>query len=217
MAGKRKRHAHGTEGDHKRQRVSGPSSGKDPVVKHAVLSKYYSQVVSLREYILTKLPASSKIRRKKILSVGRKTPSQSGDAESDRKLSEFLDQTLVGVLKNIDVPQDERWRQWTAFSQRADDSVSTLANLSGTGVFSQTEVGRKSIYLSTFFFCFLFLFCILLLSECYSLTDTEILADHLFRSLTLLYGFSSLRISLQMAVCNISFVKDFERMSTPGQ
>ena len=152
MAGKRKRRVHGTEGGQKRQRVTGALNGKDPAVKQAVLSQYYPQVVSLREYLISKLPASSKIRRKKILSVGRRPQSQSGDAESDRKLSEFLDQTLIGVPKDIDVSQDERWRQRTTFSQTADDSVSTLANPSGTGVFSQTEVSRTFIYLSDVFF-----------------------------------------------------------------
>jgi hypothetical protein len=51
---------------------------------------------------------------------------------------------LVGVSKHKGVSQEERWQQWTTFSQKADDSVS-FANQSGVGIFSQSEVG-SSIY-----------------------------------------------------------------------
>ena len=141
MAGKRKRKRSGIgpgadiEGNQKRQRTSGLLSGKEPVVKQALLNQYYQRVHSLREYLLSRLPTSSKIRRKKIISLGRKV----ADKEKDQKLAQFLDQTLVGVSKETGHSEEERQQQWIAFSQNADDSH--LANLSGVGVYSQAEVG----------------------------------------------------------------------------
>lgn len=138
MAGKRKRKRPGqVEGDQKRQKVS---SNSGLVVKDSLLAKFYPQVLSLREYLLSKLPKTSKVRRKKIISVGKKIDGK----KTEQELAKFLDQTLVGVSKFKDLSQDERWKQWTTFSQRPDDSVS-FANLSGVGTYSQTEVCLLSI------------------------------------------------------------------------
>jgi len=149
MAGKRKRSKpnHGAEAGPKRQKISGSSNSKDAVVKQALLAQFYSQVLSLREFLISKLPPSSKIRRKKILSVGKKP-----DSNTDQKLSKFLDQTLVGVSKHKGVSQEERWQQWTTFSQKADDSIS-FANATGVGIFSQSEVRTF-----TLLFIFMFIF-----------------------------------------------------------
>lgn len=138
MAGKRKRtrHGHASDNDHKRQKNSRPSPGtgnsKDSIIKHTLLSQYYPQVLTLREYLFQRLPNTSKIRRKKIVSVGRDP--------SEESLSAFLDSTLVGVSVCTEVSQEERWHQWTTFTQRADESASTFINLSSPGVFSQSEV-----------------------------------------------------------------------------
>ena len=127
----------GDENDQKRQKLKGNTFVKEPVVKRALLAQYYCPVLTLREYLLSKLPSTSKVRRKKIRSCGCK--SQRGVGEDERELSSFLDQTLVGVSRH-DLSADNRRQQWTAFSQRADESVSTLSNLSGIGQFSQSEV-----------------------------------------------------------------------------
>jgi len=141
MAGKRRRSrpGQGTEGDSKRPRLSGACNGKDPVVRTALLAQYYPQVFSLREYLISKLPPTSKIRRKKILSVGRRP--QWGVGEHDQTLADILDNTLVGVSKYNAVSPEERLKQWSSFSQCLDTSESNLTNLGGTGVFSQSEVG----------------------------------------------------------------------------
>ena len=139
MVGKRKRNRPGRDvkGHNKRQRISGGFSSKDPVIKSAVLAQYYPQVCSLREYLLSKLPTSSKIRKKKVLLVGRNDQPNGGD----HSLASFLDQTLVGILKYKDISQEERLQQWTSFSQRRDTSDSNLGNTSEMGGFSQLEVG----------------------------------------------------------------------------
>jgi hypothetical protein len=144
MPGKRKRTrpGQGPRGDEKRLRLSGSFNGssQDPVVKTAVLAQYYPRVVSLREYLLSKLPTTSKIRRKKIQTVGRNIGGES--CERYQVLAEVLDSTLVGVLRDGESSREERWQQWTSFSQKADISVSTLANTTGIGLFSQPDVSR---------------------------------------------------------------------------
>ncbi|KAJ5032244.1 uncharacterized protein L3040_008853 [Drepanopeziza brunnea f. sp. 'multigermtubi'] len=148
MAARRKRKRPARDhGDHhrdqKRQKgMASSSHGVDPVVRHALLAKYYPRVLTLREYLVSQLPSSSKIRKKKILHVGRNAE----DKETDQKLSQFLDQTLVGVSRFKEAPSEERRKQWSAFSQRPDESVS-LVNLSGAGAFSQTEVVDFAIWL----------------------------------------------------------------------
>lgn len=109
-------------------------------MKTAVLAQYYPRVVSLREYLLSKLPSTSKVRRKKIQTVGRSLGGEAG--ERHQVLAEVLDKSLVGVLRDGESSREERWQQWTAFSQKADISVSTLANTTGLGLFSQPEVSR---------------------------------------------------------------------------
>jgi len=140
MAGKRKRtRPNAQEGGQKRQKISDPlQSSKDPIIKHALLAQYYPQVFTLREYLLRRLPNTSKIRRKKIASVGRNPSAEHRELEEE--LARFLDQTLVGESVCLEVSKQERWSQWISFSQKVDDSVSTLVNLSSPGVYSQSEV-----------------------------------------------------------------------------
>lgn len=142
MAGKRKRTRRGREdhGQDKRQRISEFSSTKNPIIKSAVLAQYYHAVQTLREYLLSKLPATSKVRKRKILSVGRKLQVKEGEVA----LAKLLDETLVGVLKHPEVSQKDRAQQWNQFSQRLDTSDSNIGNTSGIGRFSQLEVGLKS-------------------------------------------------------------------------
>ena len=139
MTGKRKRKrpapAHGAAAD---QQIALNKEENAPIVKSALLLQFYPQVLTLRQYLLSKLPANSKVRTKKIRKIG-KNPSPDRELE-DSTFSTFLDQTLVGVPQGVDTPQDERWKQWNAFSQKTEDSESTLANLSGLGIFSQSEV-----------------------------------------------------------------------------
>ncbi|KAK0126716.1 hypothetical protein ONS95_008298 [Cadophora gregata] len=140
MTDRRKRKRSGQAiGDQKRQKISQNSL---PVVKDALLTKYYPQVLSLREYLLSKLPVSSRVRRRKILSLGRKEDSN----KTEQELTRCLDQTLVGVSRFKEVSQDDRWKQWTTFSQKPDDSVS-FANTSGVGTYSQSEIVDFAIWL----------------------------------------------------------------------
>ena len=144
MAGKRKRQRPGSGnnivlgGGLKRQRPSGYPQSKESIVRDAVFAQYYPRVISLRDYLISKLPTTSKIRKKKILSFGKNITSNG--EEEDGTFSDFLDHTIIGVRNYVDISPQERIQQWTSFSQRLDTSNSTLANLTGAGMFSQSEV-----------------------------------------------------------------------------
>lgn len=143
MPGKRKRSRASRPGPDasaaKRQKISPSSRAKDPLVKQAVLATYFPKVCTLREYLVSKLPPRSKIRRKKILSVGHQP--KPGCEEEQACLAKFMDKTLIGVLQNADITQTERTQQWAAVSQREETSVSGFADCTGVGTFSQSEVG----------------------------------------------------------------------------
>ncbi|CAG8973146.1 hypothetical protein HYALB_00008677 [Hymenoscyphus albidus] len=152
MAGKRKRKRPGNAAEipDKRQKISNSKSNtslatpKDSVIKQALLTRFYSRVFTLREYLLERLPSSSKIRRKKVLHIG---SSRIPNEEGDQELSLFLDRTLVGVLCQNDDAKEDRRQQWASLSQIADESVSTLIDLRAVGWFSQSEIVNKSIWM----------------------------------------------------------------------
>ncbi|CAD6447834.1 90dde13d-292a-4651-93b4-1c553ad6b48e [Sclerotinia trifoliorum] len=143
----------GLADSNKRQRTSGDCYSKDPPVKQALLNKYYPNVLCLRDYLLSKLPVSSKVRRKKLLSVGRKASAniqyQDGDdgEDEDRVLGDFLDGTLIGVSSNNGLSQEDRLKEWVSFSQRGDVSVSNIADSNCTNVYSQSEIVDFAIWL----------------------------------------------------------------------
>jgi telomerase reverse transcriptase len=144
MAGKRKRKRPNDEpkpkNSEKRQRVTNPVKAtipKDLIIKQALLNQFYPEVLTLREYLLSRLSSASKIRRKKIVHVG---SSKDTDSSANRALSFFLDRTLVGVVESKNAKKEDRWRHWGTFSQKCDDSVSTLIDLNSVGRYSQSDV-----------------------------------------------------------------------------
>lgn len=119
-------------------------SSKDPVVRQALLKLYYQEVFSLREYLLSKLPSTSKVRRRKILSLGR--DHQKLENDEDSKVALALDQTLIGVfeLKEKENADAERQQLWTSFSQRKTQDDSRIGERSVLGSFvSQSEVSQE--------------------------------------------------------------------------
>lgn len=155
----------------KRKRVKKTSSGDTPdgppakqpkrvadgnlqsayVVKHVLLAQYYPKVQTLRQYILDKLPSTSKIRRKKISALGN-AESDADTAVRDAKgnpegtragLIELLDTTLVGtqVLPRevAKAQSDSRLQQWIDYSQR-DESYVTISGDTASAIHLQSEV-----------------------------------------------------------------------------
>lgn len=132
-------------------------------IKHPVLSLYYSCVVTLRTYLLAKLPVSSKARRRRLLAIGNCPQSRQlghkpsdlrrnyatsvddcsdGSTDPNAALAGLLDTTLVGGLETSDsAPDQTRMSDLATFSQQ--QSKSTAASSAGSAGCSQSEVRPK--------------------------------------------------------------------------
>lgn len=119
-------------------KTSGPWTQPEDDTEHShpVISVYYPEVLTLRQYLLRQIPISSKSRRRRIRTVGNEdSPSTSSGS---RELSTFLDTTLVGVLETESPSTD---------SQDRHDStnlslISQVHSTDGTGaVLAQEAVG----------------------------------------------------------------------------
>ncbi|GLA36047.1 hypothetical protein AnigIFM63309_001705 [Aspergillus niger] len=87
---------------------------------HPVISLYYSQVVTLRQYLLCQIPLSSKSRRRRIVSICHEpAPAKtSDDGGSGGLLANLLNTTLVGILTDSPPTCNEKRRQeLAAFTQ----------------------------------------------------------------------------------------------------
>ncbi len=107
----------------KQPRTCGPQ--ESAVGRPALLARYFPKIESLRAYVLARLPASSKIRRKKIASLGQGEPAC---ADEQRRLSRLLDSTLVAVREDAQAQQTAgRWASWLACSEQAGQSHVSVA------------------------------------------------------------------------------------------
>ena len=150
MARKRKHICEASElGSAKRRKSSVLLHHPSDSRSHPVLSLYYGKIYSLREYLLSKLPASAKSRRRKIASVGNTHEDandvvhqgvQTGNSKDhDTRWAGLLDSVLVGVRVDRE-PDNFRMKDFEVFSQRTH---STVASSIDEGTFSQHEVRRK--------------------------------------------------------------------------
>ena len=163
MARKRKRAGRGaasTEPSGKRQKLGtdgdlAPAGVKAENVHHPSLSPYYSQVLSLRAYLLAKLPRSSRARRRRLASLGRASKA-GGRHECDgngnnlvggQDLVELLDTTLVGMsetpLLHIGGPQR---LDRTRFSQ--PPPTMTSADITGLDMGSSSQVEVRTLFVA---------------------------------------------------------------------
>ncbi|MCJ1432065.1 hypothetical protein MMC27_001421 [Xylographa pallens] len=152
MARKRKHTCEASElGSAKRRKSSVVVHHPGVSRSHPVLSLYYAKVYSLRRYLLSKLPASAKSRRRKIASVG-KTRQDANDAvhqgiqtghskDHDTRWADLLDSVLVGVGVDRE-PDSSRMKDFEVFSQRTQ---STVASSIDEGTFSQHEIVNYAI------------------------------------------------------------------------
>lgn len=130
---------------------TGPSEAlQSPgAVKHALLAQYYPTTLTLRQYVLNNLPASSKTRRRKIAALasehadGAESAQRVPDVDVRAQLATLLDTTLVGLhVRPPEVAQAlsvGRLQQWTEYSQR-DDSLVTLSGGDANAIHFQSEV-----------------------------------------------------------------------------
>ncbi|KYK55586.1 telomerase reverse transcriptase [Drechmeria coniospora] len=101
----------------------GQSSDFELPVRRDLLSQCYGTVQTLRDYILCKLPRSSRLRRKKISSL------RNGN-EFETNIGRFLDTSLVCICDQRQQPEVEVpvYEQFLSFSQRGDESYVTLSD-----------------------------------------------------------------------------------------
>lgn len=133
--GKRKRSRRPLQEDHKRAKVEKKTLAP---VKHPALSLYYRSILTLRDYLLTKLPTTSKTRRRKILSILPNADNFHPDDEDistlsqDRHcLSRLLHNTLVcKVHEQTPRPESSRMRDFEAFSQHV--SLTAGSSIAGS-------------------------------------------------------------------------------------
>lgn len=114
---------------------------RDAIVKHALLAQYYCESQTLRQYVLSKLPASSRLRRRKIASIGLAKPGPK-PTEIEPALRDLLDSTIVACRQHVEDTDGHRWQQWVAFSQKGDESYVTLSDGLKGSIFSQSEVSE---------------------------------------------------------------------------
>ncbi|PYI10604.1 hypothetical protein BO78DRAFT_360710 [Aspergillus sclerotiicarbonarius CBS 121057] len=108
---------------------------------HPVISLYYPQVVTLRQYLLRQIPLFSKSRRRRIVSVrGDQSPvGISNDSRSGAQLAKLLDTTLVGILtESPPTCNEERRQELAAFTQ--SQSRSELASTDTGSPCAQAEI-----------------------------------------------------------------------------
>lgn len=113
----------------RRFRISAPNSRE---ISHPVISLYYQNVLSLRDYLLQQLPPTSKSRRRRIRTLA----SRPDDSQA---LAQLLDSTLVGVLKDASpVVNSERQKEYSSFNE--SQSRSLLASTDTGPTCAQSEV-----------------------------------------------------------------------------
>lgn len=106
--------------------------------KKDLLPLHYPLVRTLRQHMLASLPATSKIRRKKIAALG----SSIEASEIEAQLAHVLDTALVGCSPPAPTSESEEstWQKWVCFSQRGDESYVTISNGIASSIDLQSEV-----------------------------------------------------------------------------
>lgn len=172
MTGKRKRRRASNAGPGKRIKLDAKEPSSNVSIGHPALCLYYPQVVTLQDYLLSKLPASSVSRREKIATIGKgeqrplkvgqnisETAGQQASRLSDhhaesgggirdreRNLAKLLKTTLVGLVH--DVPPDvatSRQKDFVSFSQQV--SLISGSSVGGAST-TQSEVRVDSVHQS---------------------------------------------------------------------
>lgn len=147
---KRKRSAHNCAGVRKKAKGADDQSTKATTVNatHPVLQRLYPEVLTLRQYLLSRLPSSSKNRYRKLSQLGHAIPA--GDKNTaddlDNAVVQLLDSALVcnpGVQLEKDKTTsitEEREKDIEVFTQQR--SQSTPGGTFKPGYYRQSEVGH---------------------------------------------------------------------------
>jgi hypothetical protein len=165
---KRKRTSHAGGFRKKAHIIDQSASATPPAIEQPVLQRYYPRLLTLRHYLLSQLPKSSKNRRRNISQLGRPTATRSATRNatqnktqnesqnesqnttskgvSDIELGQLLDSTVIGGGSNTaqtynqDQIVTERNKDIETFTQQL--SSTTAGGTFTPGYFLQSEVGH---------------------------------------------------------------------------
>ncbi|KAH7077248.1 hypothetical protein FB567DRAFT_146392 [Paraphoma chrysanthemicola] len=146
---KRKRDSHASGATRKKARRAGPASqsanATPTSTDHPVLQRLYPEVLTLRHYLLSQLPRSSKNRRRRLFHLGLAPPAGHGEPTSDidRELGQLLDSTLIGCSSDASSRPavqtlENREREIKSFTQQRSQSTSGATY--EPGYFRQSEI-----------------------------------------------------------------------------
>ncbi|PHH67919.1 hypothetical protein CDD82_1005 [Ophiocordyceps australis] len=117
--------------------VEQANSLESPVGRQ-VLHDCYANVWTLRDYLLCRLPSSSRLRRKKIACLGRHV---------DQDLAHLLQTTLVCFAEPASETNPTVFKQFLAFSQGTDNASTCSWNLASSPTEAQSEIVDFVIWL----------------------------------------------------------------------
>lgn len=109
----------------------GHDEGASDLVEHPTLCLYYHRVMTLRQFLLASLPPTSRIRRRKIASIGRNEPI----LEEERFLASLLDYTLVCAVRDeSSILKKPLEKDFVSFSQQANPSTGSSNDMGSTRI-----------------------------------------------------------------------------------
>ena len=211
MAGKRKRYRPDKPDEGTRKRVCHDTNKATSIAaSHPTLSLYYPQILTLRDYVLSRLPPSSKSRRRKVASIkeqdsarstvvdpvklrhqGGSRSSQGSDYDEEANLAKLLDRTLVCVRPHEPLlAWHSREKDFHAFSQKhdgADESSLLEGNTAQSEVNHHTPTVSGLCFFSSYtILCLFHSFDRVSISRCFPYFWLNALS----RLSTLQYGYS---------------------------
>ena len=143
---KRKCTSHAGGSRKKAHLVDQSASATPAAIEQPVLQRFYPRLLTLRHYLLSVLPKSSRNRRRKLAQLGRPitTSEAISPCEPDVELRQLLDSTVIGERKTAKIDGEEqltkeRIRDIETFTQQLSPAIT-----GGTfepGYFKQAEVG----------------------------------------------------------------------------
>lgn len=135
--------------------VDQSASATPAAIEQPVLQRFYPRLLTLRHYLLSVLPNSSRNRRRKLSHLGRPVAPNKASAtfELDVKLGQLLDSAVIGEreIAKVDGQEQltkERTRDIETFTQQLSPAIT-----GGTfepGYFKQAEVGLAECHVIVF-------------------------------------------------------------------
>ena len=116
------------------------------ILIHPVISLYYPKVLTLRQYLLCRLPASSISRRQRIQLLCPNVQQEPSLQYDTHALSHLFDSTLVGLFnESSPTINQSRMIEFVTFSQSQDRRSSLPATDRGPTC-AQSEVGSPKTF-----------------------------------------------------------------------